>query len=120
MWTPVDTYGPPEYNPNMAQFLVTGGAGFIGSNLAHALVARGESVRILDNFSTGRMENVADLVDGGKVELVKADICDAEAVAGAVAGCDFVLHQAAIPSVPRSIEDPLGSDLSNVHGTVTI
>src|SRR5688572_13283899 len=104
----------------MAQFLVTGGAGFIGSNLCHALVARGESVRILDNFSTGRAENVADLVDSGKVELVKGDLCEAEALARAVAGVDFVLHQAAIPSVPRSIDDPLGSDLANVHGTVAL
>jgi nucleoside-diphosphate-sugar epimerase len=104
----------------MAHYLVTGGAGFIGSNLAHALVERGAAVRILDNFATGREENIADLVETKKVELVRGDLRDAETVARAVRGIDFVLHQAAIPSVPRSIEDPLGTDEVNVHGTVTL
>lgn len=104
----------------MAHYLVTGGAGFIGSNLAHALVARGEHVRILDNFATGREENIAELVEHKKVELVRGDVADGEAVARAVKGVDYVLHQAAIPSVPRSIEDPLGGDVTNVHGTVTL
>jgi nucleoside-diphosphate-sugar epimerase len=104
----------------MAQYLVTGGAGFIGSNLAHALVERGEQVRILDNFATGREENIAELVEKKKVELVRGSITDGEAVARAVRGVDYVLHQAAIPSVPRSIEDPLGGDDVNVHGTVTL
>lgn len=104
----------------MAHFLVTGGAGFIGSNIAHHLVSRGDSVRILDNFATGREENIADLVETKKVELLRASVTDAEAVARAVKGIDFVLHQAAIPSVPRSIEDPVGCDLVNVHGTVTL
>src|SRR4051812_1148331 len=104
----------------MAHYLVTGGAGFIGSNLAHALVERGEQVRILDNFATGREENIADLVEKKKVELIRGSIADGEAVARAMRGVDFVLHQAAIPSVPRSIEDPLGGDLVNVHGTLTI
>jgi nucleoside-diphosphate-sugar epimerase len=104
----------------MAHFLVTGGAGFIGSNLSHAIVARGDSVRILDNFATGREENIADLVEKKQVELIRGDITDGETVARAVKGIDYVLHQAAIPSVPRSIEDPLGGDLVNVHGTVTL
>jgi UDP-N-acetylglucosamine/UDP-N-acetylgalactosamine 4-epimerase len=104
----------------MAHYLVTGGAGFIGSNLAHALVERGAAVRILDNFATGREENIAELVETKKVELVRGDLRDAETVARAVRGVDFVLHQAAIPSVPRSIEDPLGGDDVNVHGTVTL
>ncbi len=104
----------------MALYLVTGGAGFIGSNLAHALVERGEQVRILDNFATGREENIADLVEKKKVELVRGSITDAETVARAARGVDYVLHQAAIPSVPRSIEDPLGGDDTNVHGTVTV
>jgi UDP-glucose 4-epimerase len=104
----------------MAHYLVTGGAGFIGSNLCHALVERGERVRVLDNLSTGRMENIADLVDKNAVELHRGDITDAQAVARAVAGVDYVLHQAAIPSVPRSVEDPVGSDSANVHGTVTV
>jgi UDP-glucose 4-epimerase len=104
----------------MAHYLVTGGAGFIGSNLAHALVDRGEQVRILDNFATGREENIAGLIEHKKVELVRGDITDGETVARAVRGVDYVLHQAAIPSVPRSIEDPLGGDHTNVHGTVTV
>jgi len=104
----------------MAHYLVTGGAGFIGSNLAHALVERGEQVRILDNFATGREENIAELVEKKKVELVRASITDADAVARAMRGIDYVLHQAAIPSVPRSIEDPLGGDDTNVHGTVML
>src|SRR5215831_10743215 len=104
----------------MAHFLVTGGGGFIGSNLAHALVARGESVRVLDNFATGRYENLAELVDGGRIELVRGDVADVEVAARAVEGVDYILHQAAIPSVPRSIEDPVGGDLTNVHGTVAL
>jgi len=104
----------------MAHYLITGGAGFIGSNLAHALVERGEQVRILDNFATGREENIAELVEKKKLELVRGSITDAEVVARAMRGIDYVLHQAAIPSVPRSIEDPLGGDDTNVHGTVTI
>ena len=102
----------------MAHYLVTGGAGFIGSNIAHALVARGERVRVLDNFATGRPENIAEL--DGKIELVRGDVADQEAAERAVAGVDYVLHQAAIPSVPRSIEDPVGSDRANVHGTVVL
>jgi nucleoside-diphosphate-sugar epimerase len=104
----------------MASFLVTGGAGFIGSNLSHALVARGDQVRILDNFATGREENIAELVEKKKVELIRGSIVDGEACARAVRGVDYVLHQAAIPSVPRSIEDPLGGNETNVHGTVTL
>jgi len=104
----------------MAHYLITGGAGFIGSNLAHAIVERGDQVRILDNFATGREENIADLVEKKKVELIRGSITDGETVARAVRGVDYVLHQAAIPSVPRSIEDPLGGDDTNVHGTVTL
>jgi nucleoside-diphosphate-sugar epimerase len=104
----------------MAHYLVTGGAGFIGSNLAHALVGRGDRVRILDNFASGRMENINDLVDGGKVELIRGSITDGETCARAVAGVDYVLHQAAIPSVPRSIDDPITTDLTNVHGTLLL
>ncbi|HEX6837352.1 MAG TPA: NAD-dependent epimerase/dehydratase family protein, partial [Polyangia bacterium] len=79
----------------MALYLVTGGAGFIGSNLAHALVGRGEQVRILDNFATGREENIAELVEKKKVELIRGSVADGEAVARAVRGVDYVLHQAA-------------------------
>ncbi len=104
----------------MASYLVTGGAGFIGSNLAHALAGRGDKVRILDNFASGRMENIADLVEGGKAELLRGSITEAEVCARAVEGVDYVLHQAAVPSVPRSIEDPIATNLTNVHGTLTL
>src|SRR5437868_2532309 len=99
-------------------YLVTGGAGFIGSNLVHALVARGERVRVLDNFATGREQNLHGL--DGKFELLRGDIRDAETVRAAVAGVDFVLHQAALPSVQRSVEDPLESDRTNVLGTLNV
>jgi UDP-glucose 4-epimerase len=102
----------------MGHFLVTGGGGFIGSNIVHALVGRGERVSVLDNFSTGREENLSGL--DGKIEVHRGDLTDPSAVAKAMEGVEYVLHQAAIPSVPRSIEDPIGSDLVNVHGTVTL
>jgi UDP-glucose 4-epimerase len=104
----------------MAHYLVTGGAGFIGSNLSHALVERGEHVRVLDNLATGRMENIAELVDQNRIELVRGDITDAATLERAMEGIDYVLHQAAIPSVPRSIEDPVGGDHANTHGTVMV
>jgi UDP-glucose 4-epimerase len=104
----------------MAHYLVTGGAGFIGSNLAHALVERGERVRILDNFATGRRENIAALVDARRVELLHGSITDPELCARAVEGVDYVLHEAAIPSVPRSVEDPVGTTEANVIGTVML
>jgi len=105
-----------------ARYLVTGGAGFIGSNLVHALVARGETVRVLDNLATGRRENLSRLLaeHGQQVELVEASITDPEACARAVAGVEYVFHQAAIPSVPRSVEDPIGSHHANVTGTLTL
>ena len=102
----------------MATYLVTGGAGFIGSNLARALVARGETVRVLDDFSSGREENLAGLE--AQITLHRGDVTDAAAVRAATVGCDFVLHQAAIPSVPRSIEAPLATDRANVLGTLTV
>src|SRR5262249_23732814 len=99
-------------------FLVTGGGGFIGSNLARALVARGETVRILDNFATGRESNLEGLAD--KVTLVRGDLRDPDAVARAIARCDYVLHQAALPSVPRSIGEPVEPDQVTVHGTLVL
>ncbi|MEO6953316.1 MAG: SDR family oxidoreductase [Polyangia bacterium] len=107
----------------MATFLVTGGGGFIGSNLCHALLARGDRVRAFDNFATGRRENLAGLeaqTASGQFLLIEGDVTDAAAVARAVEGVDYVLHEAAIPSVPRSVEDPSGTDHVNVHGTVTL
>ncbi|HVZ20545.1 MAG TPA: SDR family oxidoreductase [Vicinamibacterales bacterium] len=101
----------------MATYLVTGGAGFIGSHLVAELLRRGERVRILDNFSTGRREN---LPAGGACEVIDGDIADAAVAARAVAGCEFVLHQGAIPSVPRSIQEPLATNRANVDGIVNI
>jgi UDP-glucose 4-epimerase len=104
--------------PGMPTFLVTGGAGFIGSNITRALVGRGDKVRVLDNFSSGREENLEGLRD--KIELLRGDVTDYSAVKEAMIGCDFVLHQAAIPSVPRSIDRPIESDRANVLGTLTV
>ncbi|MBP7148396.1 MAG: SDR family oxidoreductase [Acidobacteria bacterium] len=103
--------------------LVTGGGGFIGSNLVEALLGRGDDVRVIDNFSTGRRQNLARAeswarAGGGRFELMEADIRDRDAVARAVAGREVVLHQAAIPSVPRSVADPLASHTANVDGTL--
>ncbi len=102
----------------MTNFLVTGGAGFIGSNLAEALVKQGHAVRIIDNFSTGRRENLAGLLD--RVELIEGDITHPEDVSQAVQGIEVVLHLAAIPSVPRSIEDPLSTNEASVTATLNI
>jgi nucleoside-diphosphate-sugar epimerase len=102
----------------MATYLVTGGAGFIGSHLAEALVARGHEVRILDDFSTGKRENIAPF--SSKVRVVVGDIRDRSVVTDATKGVDYVLHEAALPSVPRSIEDPCGSNAVNVDGTLNV
>ncbi|HYN14798.1 MAG TPA: SDR family oxidoreductase [Terriglobales bacterium] len=101
----------------MATYLITGAAGFIGSSLARALLQRGERVRGLDNFSTGKWENIADLA---RLEFRAADLLDLAAVAEACRGVDYVLHQAAIPSVPKSVADPAGSNRANVEGTVNL
>ena len=96
--------------------LVTGGAGFIGSNLVRALLARGDEVRVLDNFSTGYRRNLEPL----DVELVEGDLRSYERVATAVNGVEVVFHQGALPSVPRSIQDPLSSSAVNVEGTLNV
>jgi UDP-glucose 4-epimerase len=98
--------------------LVTGGAGFIGSHIAEALVSRGERVRILDNFSTGFAANLADIED--RIEIHEGDITDPATVARAVAGVDCIFHHAALASVPRSIEDPLASHHACATGTVLV
>lgn len=102
----------------MAKYLVTGGAGFIGSSIAEALLARGEKVRIIDNFATGRRQNLESLK--GDYELVEASIVDPEAMAKALDGVEVVFHQAAIPSVSRSVETPQLSLMVNVQGTTVL
>ena len=102
----------------MAHYLVTGGAGFIGSHLVEELLRRGEKVRILDNFSTGKRENVDAFA--GRIELIEGDIRSHHIVREAVDGVDFVLHQGALPSVPRSINDPITTNEVNVTGTLNV
>lgn len=97
----------------MKKYLVTGGGGFIGSHIVHALLQQGAFVRVLDNFSTGRRENV----EGLKVEMLEGDIRDAEKVAQAVQGIDVIFHEAAFVSVPQSMQDPLTCFDINQRGT---
>jgi nucleoside-diphosphate-sugar epimerase len=109
----------------VARFLVTGGAGFIGSNLTEALLRRGDDVVVLDDFSTGRRENLADTPQwaargGGTYRLVEGDMRDAETCREATDGADFVLHKAAIPSVQRSVQDPVHTNAVNVQGTLLL
>lgn len=99
-------------------FLVTGGAGFIGSNIAEALVQRGDRVRVLDNLSQGRLENLADFRD--RIEFMQGDLTDVKAVARAVEGVDCIFHEAALASVPRSVEHPLESHAACVTGTLQL
>ena len=128
---------------NMSLYLVTGGAGFIGSNIVEELLNRGEKVRILDNFSTGKRQNLEELLrmpeqnqkphikddknkkpgkqaKEGKVEVVEGDIRSYHIVREAVDSVDYILHQAALPSVPRSVKDPITSNEVNVVGTLNI
>jgi len=102
----------------MSRYLVTGGAGFIGSHLVETLLDRGEEVRVLDNFLTGKRENLASF--GGRLEVVEGDLRDPDACRRAVDGADFVLHEAALPSVPRSVADPFTTDEINVRGTLNL
>ena len=102
----------------MRNYLVTGGAGFIGSHIAEALVKRGDRVRVFDNLSTGRLCNLDGFRD--KIELIEADLVDADAVTQAVQGVDCIFHEAALASVPHSIEAPLDTNAACVTGTVTL
>ncbi|MEE8452078.1 MAG: SDR family oxidoreductase [Thermoguttaceae bacterium] len=102
----------------MRTFLVTGGAGFIGSHIAEALVERGDRVRILDNLSTGHLSNLDGFRD--QVEFVEGDLIDADVVAKVVDGVDCIFHEAALASVPRSVEDPLATNAACVTGTLTL
>ena len=102
----------------MAKYLVTGAAGFIGSSLVRALLERGDEVRGVDNFATGKRENLTEVLN--RIDLREADILDLEAMHKACEGVDYVLHEAAIPSVPKSVLDPIGSNRANVDGTVNV
>jgi len=106
----------------MPTYLVTGGAGFIGSSIAEALLARGDTVRVLDDFSSGRRVNLEGLGAGGrgKLEVTEGSILDPETVARCMRGVDVVFHEAAIPSVVRSVENPQTSVLANVQGTTVV
>lgn len=102
----------------MAVYLVTGGAGFIGSNIVEELVRQGAEVRVVDNFATGKPENLRLFKD--RIDFRDVDICDLEALKGAVRGVAYVLHQAAIPSVPKSVIDPITSHNADLTGTLHV
>jgi nucleoside-diphosphate-sugar epimerase len=109
----------------MARYTVTGGAGFIGSHLAEELLRRGHAVRIVDNFSTGKRDNIdAAARAAGKaaaaIDVVEGDLANLEVAHRAAADADYVLHQAAIPSVPRSVKDPIASNRANIDGTLNL
>jgi len=103
----------------MTTYLITGGAGFIGSNIVARLIKEeGSKVKVLDNFSTGKRENISAFLD--KIELIEGDFTDLEIVKKALEGVDYCLHQGALPSVERSIKDPLASNKVNITGTLNI
>ncbi len=102
----------------MAKYLVTGGAGFIGSNIVKRLVEEGKEVRVLDNLSTGKRKNIEPFLD--KVEFVEGDFTDMDVARTAVKGVDYVIHTGAIPSVPRSIDDPVKTNAANITGTLNL
>jgi len=109
----------------MAKYVVTGGAGFIGSNLVEALLRQGDDVVVLDDFSTGRRENLSQAPEwagagGGTYRLVEGDMRDADTCREATAGADFVLHKAAIPSVQRSVQNPVLTNAVNIEGTLLL
>jgi UDP-glucose 4-epimerase len=102
----------------MATYLVTGGSGFIGSNIVKKLLEKGETVRVFDNLSTGRIKNLEPYMKS--IEFINADFTDLEITKKAVTGVDYILHQGAIPSVPRSIDDPIKTNDANILGTLNI
>ena len=102
----------------MPNYLVTGGAGFIGSNIVEALVRQNKSVRVLDNCSTGDLSNLEDVI--GRVQFIHGDIQDLALVREAVRNVDYILHQAALPSVKRSVDDPIATNETNIVGTLNV
>ena len=102
----------------MSTYLITGVAGFIGSSLARALVGEGNRVRGIDNLSTGKHKNIAEIL--GQIDFHQADLLDFPRVEQACQGVDYILHEAAIPSVPRSVQDPLESNRANIDATVNL
>src|SRR5437879_6695753 len=102
----------------MSTYLITGVAGFIGSSLARAVLEQGDKVRGVDNFATGKLENLQEILH--QIDFREADILDLDAMNDACRGVDYVLHQAAIPSVPKSVLDPLASNRANLDGTVNL
>ncbi len=105
-------------NQTTYTYLVTGGAGFIGSHMVDALLRQGHTVRVVDNFSTGKRENLAHILD--QIDLCEISITDKAALTDAMQGVDYVFHLAALASVPRSVDDPLGSNENNVTGTLNV
>ena len=101
-------------------YLVTGGAGFIGSNIVEEILRRGEKVRVLDNFSTGKRENLNQFSGNPNLKIIEGDLRNLHNVRDAVKGVEFVLHQAALPSVPRSVKDPITSNEVNVNVTLNV
>lgn len=102
------------------KYLVTGGAGFIGSNIVSVLLAQGHEVRVLDNFATGKRENILPLMKNENLTMIEGDLRSFHIVRAAVKGVDFILHQGALPSVPRSINDPITSNDVNILGMLNI
>ena len=102
----------------MSRYVITGGAGFIGSNLAEAILANGDAVVILDNFATGKPENIAHITD--RVTLIEGSVTDPDACACAAHNADYILHQAALASVPRSVADPVATNEANIVGTLNM
>jgi len=102
----------------MSTYLITGAAGFIGSSLARAVLAQGDKVRGIDNLCTGKLENLSEIQD--QIDFRRADLLDLGAVHDACRGVDYIFHEAAIPSVPRSVADPIESNRANVDGTVNL
>ena len=102
------------------KYLVTGGAGFIGSNIVKELLLQGQDVRILDNFATGKRENILPLITNPHLTIIEGDLRSFHIVRAAVKGVDFILHQGALPSVPRSINDPITTNDVNILGTLNI